>query len=203
MRTLLKVDPLLNRAKIEEALPPPIVIRVNNFTEKDHAEFEDDFDDACNSGQTIIPIVVDSFGGSIHSVMGMVATIENSPLPVATICTTKCMSAGAVLFSFGDEGHRYMHPDASMMIHDAAWGTGGKVEDMKVDTKYLDGLNKTMFKKMSKKIGKDPNFIMEMIKTKSHLDWFLSAKEAKKIGLVNHLRIPKLEVSVNVEISFE
>lgn len=202
MKTLLTIDPHLNRDKIKEACEEPVVIRVNNFEEKYLTEFERDFNEAHNTGQPIIPIVVDSFGGSVHSVLGMVAAIEDAELPVATICTTKCMSAGAVLFSFGTEGHRYMHPDATMMIHDAAWGTGGKVEDMKVDTKYVDDINQRMFKKMAKHLGKDKDFILEMIKKKNHLDWFLSAKEAKKIGIANHLRVPKFEVKVSLDIEF-
>ena len=202
MRVKLTIDPLLNRDKIHEACEEPVVIRVNNFTEDGLRDFEKELNLAGNSGQPVIPIIVDSFGGSIHSVLGMVAAIENCELPVATICTTKCMSAGAVLFSFGDEGYRYMHPDATMMIHDAAWGTGGKVEDMKVDTKYVDEMNQRMFKKMAKHLGKDHDFILGMIKTKNHLDWFLSAKEAKKIGIVNHLSIPKFEVTVSLDIKF-
>jgi ATP-dependent protease ClpP protease subunit len=133
--------------------------------------------------------------------MGMVTTIESSPIPVATICATKIMSAGAVLFSFGTNGHRYMHSDATMMIHDASYGTGGKVEDMKVDTNYVDGLNKRMFKKMSKHIGHKADYILEQIKERSHLDWFLTASQAKKLGIANHLRLPTLEVNVNLEIN--
>ncbi len=202
MRTNLTIDPLLNRDKIHEACEEPVVIRVNNFTEEGLRDFEKELNCASNTGQPIIPIVVDSFGGSVHSVLGMVAAIEYCDLPVATICTTKCMSAGAVLFTFGDDGYRYMHPDATMMIHDAAWGTGGKVEDMKVDTKYVDDINQRMFKKMAKHLGQKQNYILEMIRTKNHLDWFLTAKEAKTIGIANHLRVPKFEVTVSLDIQF-
>jgi ATP-dependent Clp protease protease subunit len=132
----------------------------------------------------------------------MVAAIECCEIPVATICTTKCMSAGAVLFTFGDDGYRYMHPDATMMIHDAAWGTGGKIEDMKVDTKYLDDMNQRMFKKMAKHLNQKTDFILEMIKTKNHLDWFLTAKDAKKIGIANHLRVPGFDVTVSLDVQF-
>jgi len=45
--------------------------------------------------------VVDSFGGSVYGVLGMVAAIENSHVPVATIVTSKAMSCGFILFALG------------------------------------------------------------------------------------------------------
>jgi ATP-dependent Clp protease protease subunit len=201
MRTLVNVDPRFNRDKLKEFLRPPVVVRVNKFTEDTLEEFINDFNEAINSGQPIVPVEVDSYGGSVHSVMGMVTVMEESPIPVATICSTKMMSAGAVLFSFGTDGYRYMHPDATMMIHDASYGTDGKVEDMKVSTQYVDDLNKRMFKKLARHIGKDPEYILAKIKEKNHLDWFLTAQQAKKLGIVNHLRLPTLEVNVNLEIN--
>lgn len=201
MRTLVNVDPRFNRDKLKEFLRPPVVVRVNKFTEETLEEFTNDFNEAINTGQPIVPVEVDSYGGSVHSVMGMVTIMEESPIPVATICSTKMMSAGAVLFSFGTDGYRYMHPDATMMIHDASYGTDGKVEDMKVSTQYVDDLNKRMFKKLAKHIGKDADYILAKIKEKNHLDWFLTAQQAKKLGIVNHLRLPTLEVNVNLEIN--
>jgi len=38
---------------------------------------------------------------------------------------------------------------------------------------------------------------------KKHADWFMSAEEAKKHGLVNQLRMPKLSIKVDVDIDFE
>jgi ATP-dependent Clp protease protease subunit len=201
MRTIVNVDPRFNRDKLKEFLRPPVVVRVNKFTEETLEEFTNDFNEAINTGQPIVPVEVDSYGGSVHSVMGMVTIMEESPIPVATICSTKMMSAGAVLFSFGTDGYRFMHPDATMMIHDASYGTDGKVEDMKVSTQYVDDLNKRMFKKLARHIGKDPEYIMGKIKEHNHLDWFLTAQQAKKLGIVNHLRLPTMEVNVNLEIN--
>ena len=203
MRTIVNVDPRFNRDKLKEFYQPPVIVRVTKFTEESLEEFSDDFNEAINTGQPIVPVEIDSYGGSVHSVMGMVIVMESSPIPVATICSTKIMSAGAVLFSFGTEGHRYMHPDATMMIHDASYGKEGKVEDMKVSTQYADELNKRMFKKMARHIGQKSNFILDKIKERSHLDWFLTATEAKKLGIANHLRLPTMEVNVSLDFKIE
>lgn len=42
--------------------------------------------------------------------MSMVSDIKHSRIPVATIVQGKAMSCGAILFSCGEEGMRYMDP---------------------------------------------------------------------------------------------
>jgi ATP-dependent Clp protease protease subunit len=202
MRKTLKIDPRLTIHKLEEVLHEPVIIRVNKFDEESLEKFEADLDDAVDTGQPVVPIVIDSYGGQLHTVFGMIAAIESIEVPVATILTTKAMSCGAVLFSFGTEGYRFMHPDATMMIHDASWGTGGKVEEVKNDAKYLDEKNKLMYRKMAKHLGQDKDYVLDLIKEHSHVDWFLTAREAKKYGFANHLRIPKFEVEISLDIRF-
>lgn len=126
-----------------------MVIRVNSFDEEALEDFEEDLDEAHASGQPIIPIVIDSYGGSSYGLLGMVAAVESCRVPVATIGTSKMMSAGALLFMWGTEGHRYMHPDASMMIHDIGSFTMGKIEEIKADTANLDLMNKSVYKRAS------------------------------------------------------
>lgn len=202
MRQTLNIDSRLHHEKVEEIIRYPKTIRVVKFDEESLAEFEKDLNDALHTKQPVIPIIVDSFGGAVYSLMGMIAAIEEVDVPVATILTTKAMSCGSVLFSFGTEGYRYMHPDATMMIHDASWGTGGKVEDVKNDAQHLEDMNKRVFKKMAKQLGHPPNYIMDLIKEHSHVDWFLTAKEAKKHNIANHLKIPSLTVDVSLTIDF-
>ena len=50
------------------------------------------------------------------------------------------MSCGAILFSFGVDGMRYMDPDATVMIHDVSSMGWGKVEEIKADAKEVERL---------------------------------------------------------------
>ena len=202
MRTNITVDPRLHLNKLDEIIDRPKVIRVNKFDEESLEEFEKDFDEAHNTGQPIIPIVVDSYGGSAYGTLGMISVIENSDIPVATILTSKAMSAGAILFSFGTDGYRFMDPEAWLMIHDVGSFTGGKVEEIKADAKQMDNLNQRMYKRVSKHLGHDQDYIGEMIKKNHHVDWFLTAKDAKKHKIANHLYVPKFEVEISLNISF-
>lgn len=202
MRRFYKIDKRLYVDKLDDLIDPPKIIRVNEFNEKDLEDFERDMDQAHMTGQPVIPIVIDSYGGSAYGVKGMIAAIESARVPVATVLTAKAMSAGAILFCFGTEGYRFMHPHATMMIHDVGASTGGKVEEIKADARHFEELNDTIYKRVSVQIGKEPNYIHDLIAQQKHVDWFLTAKECKKHNIANHLRVPSFEVEINLNINF-
>ena len=202
MRNNIKINPKLNIPKLEGVYSEPITIRVNKFDEENLTNFTNDFEDAVNTGQPVIPIVIDSYGGSCYGVIGMINLIETSPVPIATILMSKAMSAGAILFCFGTDGYRYMHPEATLMIHDAGSGSHGKVEEMKVDVNQLDDLNQRIYKRASKHLGHDPSYLGKLIKEHHHVDWFLNSQEAKKHKIANHLKLPNFNIEIELKVSF-
>lgn len=202
MRNLYKIDPRIRYDKIDELINEPKIIRVNEFEEEDLKEFEIDLDEAHSTGQPVIPIIIDSFGGSSYGCLGFVAALESCKIPVATILTSKAMSAGAILFCFGTEGYRFMHEHATLMIHDVGSNVFGKVEEIKADSKHMDQINTMIYKRVSKQLGHDSNYIGDLIKDHKHIDWFLTSKEAKKHNIANHIRIPQFETKISMKINF-
>jgi ATP-dependent Clp protease protease subunit len=203
MRKFYKIDPRLSIDKLDDVLDEPVIIRVNEFDEEALEDFEEDLDEAHMTGQPVIPVVIDSYGGAAYGLLGMIAAIEQSRIPVATILTSKAMSAGALLYMFGTEGYRFMHPEATMMIHDVGSFTMGKIEDIKADTTHLDHLNKSVYKRASRQIGKEANYLAGLIKAHNHVDWFLTAKEAKQHNIANHLRVPLFEIEISLNVNFK
>jgi|TARA_R110000803_G_scaffold160339_1_gene224301 ATP-dependent Clp protease protease subunit len=181
----------------------PIVVTVNKFDEQSSEEFRNKFSMAQNTGQKVIPVVIDSYGGQVYSLMSMMATIRASPLPVATIAEGKAMSCGAVLLTCGEEGMRFMDPDATVMIHDVASGQYGKNEEIQASAAETARLNKKIFRIMSRNCGKSDDYFINEIHSRGHADWFLEADECKKIGMINHTRVPKINVKIDVSIEFE
>ena len=194
------VSPLVKELELRNQ---PIIIRVNKFDEKSANEFATKIAMAHSTGQKVIPVIIDSYGGQVYSLMTMVAAIKSSDLPVATIVEGKAMSCGAVLLSFGEEGLRFASPDATVMIHDVSSGGHGKIEELKADVKEAERLDEKIFTMMSRNCGKKDDYFKKKVFNKKHADWFMDAPEAKKHGLVNHLRVPKLNIKVNVDIDFE
>jgi ATP-dependent Clp protease protease subunit len=201
-------NPLLAKPEITDSgevsvkYKSPNIIYVNKFNEEAAKEFIEAMVNAQNTGQTIIPIVIDSYGGEVYSLLKMIDMIKASSVPVATICMGKAMSCGAVLLTCGAEGHRYMAPTATVMIHDVASFAMGKVEEIKADAKESDRLNKLIFKIMADNCGKEVPYFSKLVHEHGHADWFLDAEECKKHGMVNHLRIPKVKVAFDVETTF-
>ena len=137
----------------------PVIIRLKKFNEEDSEKFSESFSKAHETGQTVIPIVVDSYGGEAYSLLGIIAEIKNAKLPVATIVESKAMSCGAILFSFGTEGYRYMAPQRTLMIHEASNFIFGKNEEIKVTAQEeTDRVNSLIFKLMAESVGKNENY---------------------------------------------
>jgi ATP-dependent Clp protease protease subunit len=196
------IDNVIKHRKIEELVDMPVIIRVNKFDEESTKVFASEFDKACNFPQPVVPIIIDSYGGLVDSLMAMASIIESSSKPVATIVDGKAMSCGACLLAFGTEGMRFMAPHARLMIHEIASGTWGKVNEIKADAKELSRLNKFVFRKIAARCGKSPRYFLDIIHKKNHADWYLTAEEAKSHNLVNHIRMPEMRVSISASFEF-
>ena len=194
------IDPKVKEIELRKQ---PVIIRINKFDEESAKKFALEMAAAHNSGQSVIPIVIDSYGGQVYSLMSMISAIKHSSLPVATIVEGKAMSCGAILFSFGHEGLRFMDPNATVMIHDVSSMDFGKVEELKAGAKEADRLNTRVYTMMARNCGKKDDHFMKIVDKKKHADWFLDADEAKKHNLANQLRVPKLHIKVTVDIDFE
>ena len=110
MHWTTKVSPLIKDIELKHS---PVMIRVNDFTEEAAADFAAKMGVAQNTGQPVIPVIIDSYGGQVYSLMSMIAAIKNSRIPVATIVEGKAMSCGVILASCGAKGMRYISEDAT------------------------------------------------------------------------------------------
>jgi ATP-dependent Clp protease protease subunit len=135
--------------------------------------------------------------------MSMISDIQHSRLPVATIVQGKAMSCGAILFSFGVDGMRYMDPDATVMIHDVSSMGWGKVEEIKADAKEVERLNQKIYRMMAINCGHHEEYFLDIVHEKGHADWFLDAKECKRHKLANKLKVPEMKIGVKVEFEFK
>ena len=194
------IDPKIKELELRKQ---PMIIRGNKFDEESAKKFALEMGAAHNTGQNIIPVVIDSYGGQVYSLMSMISAIKHSEKPVATIVEGKAMSCGAILFSFGSDGYRFMDPDATLMIHDVSSMDWGKVEELKAGAYEADRLNEKVYKMMAQNCGKKDDYFMKIVDKKKHADWFLDAEEAKKHNLAQHLRVPKIAIKVSVDIDFE
>jgi len=200
MNFLTDISPKIKTIELRQ---DPIIIVVNEFNEESATEFSTAMSLAQNTGQKVVPVVIDSYGGQVYSLMSMISSIKSSTIPVATIVQGKAMSCGAILSSFGSDGLRFMDKDATLMIHDVASFAFGKVEELKADARESERLNKKVYQMMARNCGKPDDYFTKLIHDKGHADWFLDADEALEHGIVQHLRVPRLKATVSVDIDLD
>ena len=183
-----------NEPKIKNA------ILVNEFTEYGVKSFKADFDDLNGSNLPIIPIMIDSYGGEIYSLLAMIDIMATAVKPVATIALGKAMSCGSILLACGNPGLRFVGTHSTVMVHDAATFSFGKIEDLKADVGEAERLNNKIFALLDEKCGKKTGHFQKMVASKKHVNWYLDSQEVIQHGLADHEGIPVIDSLFNVDV---
>jgi len=89
------------------------------------------------------------------------------------------------------------------MIHDVSSMNWGKNEEVQASAEETARLNNKIYTMMARNCGKKDDYFLKIVHRKGHADWFLDADEAKKHKIANQLRVPKLSISVDVNIDLE
>lgn len=208
MRYLVDLDSRIRIEKPEEQLDLPVyIVFSGDFTEESAKKFRHELEiaeaHAMKSKQDIIPVVIDSYGGSVYALLSMIDAIDHCKLPIATIVEGKAMSCGAVLFTCGAEGHRYVGPHATVMIHDVSSFAFSKEPDLKASAEEATRLNKLIYHKMAKNCGHDDEkYFYDIITDKRGADWYITPEDCLKHNLANHKKIPSMKVDVKVDWKF-
>ena len=189
-----------NKIREIELRHNPVMIRVNKFTEESANEFAQKMAQAHNTGQSVIPVVIDSYGGQVYSLMSMISTINASEIPVATIVEGKAMSCGVILFSCGAPGLRFITPEATLMIHDVSSGASGKNEEIQASARETKRLNTKIYEILADNCKKPRDYFTKEVRRRGQADWFVTPGKAKKMGLADVIGMPKLLINIKVDI---
>lgn len=134
-----------------------------------------------------ITIYISSPGGECDAgfaVIDCMNKLKSKGIVINTICMGSCSSMASVILASGTIGNRYAFPSSRIMIHQAGIeATGGKLQDIQIIQHELqvwtDCMNK-IFKKQTNKT-------IDELKQLTSFDNYMSATEAKRIGLVDHV----------------
>jgi ATP-dependent Clp protease, protease subunit len=128
-----------------------------------------------------ISIYINSPGGSVTAGMAIYDTIQFIKPDVSTICIGMAASMGAVLLVAGAKGKRYALPNAEVMIHQPLGGTQGQATDMAIHAKRILQTRETLNKIISDRSGQP----IEKVEKDTDRDFFMSAEEALKYGIID------------------
>ena len=137
---------------------------------------------------------INSPGGVVSSGLAMYDTMQYIKPNVATVCIGQACSMGSFLLMAGASGKRYTLPNSRIMIHQPSGGAQGMASDIEIQAQEIIRLKKILTEAYVKHTGQKYKVLEEMMDR----DRWLSAEEAKGIGLVDHVvttrnDIPKSE----------
>lgn len=130
-----------------------------------------------------ISLYINSPGGSATATLAMIDTINHIKPDVSTVCVGMAASGGAWLLSSGAKGKRFALPNSEIMIHQPLGGAQGQATDIEITAKHILKLRDTLAKLMAKNTGQS----IDQINKDIDRDFFMSAEEAKKYGIIDKI----------------
>ncbi len=128
-----------------------------------------------------ISLYINSPGGSVTAGMAIYDTIQFLKCDVATYCVGQAASMGAILLTAGARGKRFALPNARIMIHQPWGGAQGQATDISIQAQEILRLRDRLNGILAFHTGRT----LDAIAKDSDRDFFMSADEACKYGLVD------------------
>src|SRR3989338_3034979 len=128
-----------------------------------------------------IKLYINSPGGSVTAGLAIYDTMQYIKPDVSTICVGMAASMAAVLLAAGAKGKRLALPNAEIMIHQVMGGMEGQASDIKIRAERILRIKEQLNEILAKHTGKD----LKTLEKDNDRDYFLSAAEAMKYGLID------------------
>lgn len=130
-----------------------------------------------------IKLYINTPGGSVTAGMAIYDTMRYISPDVATICVGMAASMGAVLLSAGARGKRFALPNSEILLHQVMGEAGGQAVDIKIRAEHILKIRDKINKILSEHSGQS----LANIEKDTDRDFFMSAEEAKKYGLIDKI----------------
>ena len=125
-------------------------------------------------------------GGDLNACFALVDIMKGSKIPIRTIGMGMIASCGLLMFISGEKGRRVLTPNTSILSHQFSWGSFGKEHELFAAVKEFDLTTQRMIDHYKKCTGLSEKDIREYLLPPQ--DVWLSAKEAKKLGLCDSIQ---------------
>jgi len=130
-----------------------------------------------------ISMYINSPGGVVTSGMAIYDTMQYIKCPVSTVCMGQAASMGSLLLCAGEAGQRIALPNARVMVHQPSGGFRGQASDIERHAKDIIAMKKRLNEIYVKHTGQKYATIEKTLDR----DFFMTADEAKKFGIVDHV----------------
>ena len=130
-----------------------------------------------------INFYINSPGGLVTAGMAVYDTMQYIKPDITTVCIGQAASMGAVLLTAGTANKRYSLPNSRILIHQPMGGFQGQASDIEIQAKEILRMKDTLNHILVRHTGQD----ISRIQNDTDRDYFMSAAEAKKYGIIDHV----------------
>lgn len=130
-----------------------------------------------------IYLYINSPGGSVTAGMGIYDTMQHVQPDVATICLGLAASMGAFLLAAGAKGKRMSLPHSRIMIHQPLGGAQGQATDIEIQAREILYHKRRLNEILAERTGQP----LERIEEDTDRDFFMSAEESVRYGLIDQV----------------
>lgn len=130
-----------------------------------------------------ISLYINSPGGSVSAGLAIYDTMNYIKCDVSTICIGMAASMGAFLLSSGAKGKRFSLPNSKIMIHQPLGGAQGQASDIAIQASEI---LKTK-KRLNEILANNTSQPLSKIEVDTDRDFYMTAEEAEKYGLVDKI----------------
>jgi ATP-dependent Clp protease protease subunit len=130
-----------------------------------------------------IKLYINSPGGSVTAGLAIYDTMQYVECDISTICVGMAASMAATLLAAGAKGKRFALPNSEILLHQVAGGIKGGATDIEIGARQILKLKENLNKILSKHTGQP----LEKIEKDTDRDFYLTAEEAKKYGIIDEV----------------
>lgn len=128
-----------------------------------------------------ITFYINSPGGIVTAGMAIYDTMRYVRCDIATLCMGQAASMGALLLAAGTHGKRYALPNSRILIHQPMGGFHGQATDIDIHAQEILRMRNDLNRILAQHTGQN----IRKIKKDTERDYFMSAEEAKKYGIID------------------
>lgn len=130
-----------------------------------------------------IKLYINSPGGSVTAGLAIYDTMQFLKCPVSTICIGLTASMAAVILAAGTKGKRFSLPNAEILLHQVMGGAQGQATDIEITAKQIVKMKEKLNQIIADHTGQPLNKVV----IDTDRDFYLTAEEAKKYGLIDEV----------------
>ncbi len=128
-------------------------------------------------------LYINNPGGIVTAGLAVYDTMQYIKPSISTICMGQAASMGALLLAAGTKGKRFALPHSRIMIHQPLGGVQGQATDIEIQSKEIMRMKAKLNEILARHTGKP----IEKIEKDTDRDFFMSAEEAQKYGIVDEV----------------